>query len=459
MRSIFLSDGTICTHQKTILMEQQKFYHALYTSNENVKFNIVNSTGIVLSNEQKARLEKEISQDEIRTALFYMAKGKVPGCDGLTVAFYIAFYGSLKNPLWEMFQYVLGTTRKFGLSSRKGLISLIPKGNKDTRKIQNLRPLTLLCTNFKILAKAMATRMKTVLPTIIGEQQNGFMSGRQIQDNIITTMDMVSHIYQSGKQAVIVTIDFEKCFDRLEHESIFAALEYFNFGPNFINWSRIFFNELLICTQNGGFQSEFVHKTRGINQGCNYSPFCFLICGEIMAHLIKNNPYIKGIKVGRSQVENVISQFADDNALFLMYNERCVNETLSTLAQFEDNTGLKISYEKTCIYRVGSLKNSNAHCYTTKPIKWSDGDIEILGVVVKNQSYQDTSGFDKILNKMQNVSNTWGNRSLTLIGKTLVINTLMSSLFSYQLSVTPPISKVQIEKFYSIIKNYLWKGK
>ena len=459
MKAIFLKDGTICTHQKRILQEQITFYKNLFTTNTDVNFDIENNSGVTLNETQRDTLEKEFSFEEIRTSLFSMARDKVPGCDGLTVAYYITFFELLKDDLWSMIQYVLNTSKKFGNSSRKGLISLIPKKNRDSRYLKNARPLTLLCTDFKILAKAMALRLKSVLPDIIGNQQNGFMSGRNIQDNIVTTMDIVSHIYQSGKKAVIITIDFEKCFDRLEHESIFAAMRYFKFGPKFISWSKIFFNKLFICTQNAGYQSEFAPKTRGVNQGCNFSPFCFLICSEIMTHLIKSNPYIKGIKVGKSEVENIISQFADDTALFLMYTEKCINETLSTLARFEDNTGLKISYEKTCIYRIGSLKNSEAKCYTVKPIQWSDGDLELLGVVIKNRPTQDTKSFENIIEKMNNVSKSWGNRSLTLIGKAMIINVLMSSLFTYHLSILPPISQDQKDQFYKVIKVFLWGKK
>ena len=145
----------------------------------------------------------------------------------------------------------------------------------------------------------MATHIKTVLPDIIGDQQTGFMEGRNIQMNLRKTIDIVSHVFQSGKKAVIISIDFEKCFDRIEHKSIFAAMRYFNFGNKFIEMSKILCNQLQICTQNAGFFSEFFPKTRGVNQGCNYSLLCYLLCGEIMAHLIQNNPYIKGIKVGR----------------------------------------------------------------------------------------------------------------------------------------------------------------
>ena len=269
--------------------------------------------------------------------------------------------------------------------------------------------------------------MRVVLPTIIGDQQTGFMEGRQIHNNIRKCIDIISHIYQSGKKAVVVSIDFKKCFDHIEHESIYAMLKYFEFGDTFIKWIRLFFTQIEICTQNAGYCSQFFTKGRGVNQACNISPFLFNGISEIMSHLIKSNPHIKGIKTGESEVENVISQFADDTALFLIYEESCINAAISTLMHVESNTGLKVSYEKTCIYRVGSLKDTDAKCYTIKPLKWSDGDIDLLGVTIKNDSKQTNVQFDKIIEKMEHVAHIWFHRNLTLIGRILVINTLMAS--------------------------------
>ena len=409
----------------------------------------------MLTPDQKEMLEQPIELEEVLSSLFSMKKGKVCGCDGLSVEFYATFIEWLKELLFTMYQQVL-EQGSFGLSSRKGLISLLPKKGKDSRYIKNLRPLTLLNTDFKVLAKVMANRIKKVLPHIIGPQQTGFMPGRCIYTNIRKTIDIVGHIFQSGKQAVIISIDFEKCFDRIEHESIYGALALFNFGMNFIKWSKVFFNDLLICTQNAGYQSQYFRKTRGVNQGCTYSPFCYVICGEIMARLIQQNPYIEGVKMARYSTEQVITQFADDTSLYLTYTATCINAAIQTLIRMEQNTSLKVSYEKTCIYRIGSLKNSKAEFYTIKPIKWSDGDIEMLGVTVQNQANQNSKGFDSLLNKAKIITTNWQNHNLTLLGKVLVINSLISSLFVYHMRVLPRMSESQIENFYVIIKMYFW---
>ena len=155
-----------------------------------------------------------------------------------------------------------------------------------------------------------------------------------------------------------------------------------------------------------------------------------------MSHLIKGNPNIRGIKM-YGETEQVISQFADDTALFLMYTKTCINEALKALALVEANTGLKVSYEKTNIYRIGSLRNSNAKCYTAKLINWSNGDIELLGVMIYNSATQPATSIGGIYNKLENVIQLWYYHNLNWIAKILIINTLMASLFTYQFAVCP----------------------
>ena len=176
-----------------------------------------------------------------------------------------------------------------------------------------------------------------------------------------------------------------------------------------------------------------------------------------MAHLIRNNPDIKGIKMEKG-VEHVLTQFTDDTGLFLMYSEQCINAVIDTLLHVESNTGLKVSYEKTCIYRVGSLKGTNAKCYTKMPLAWSDDDIKMLGVTIKNDVNQDNIDFESTLEKVESVTKSWCNRQLTLMGKTHVINSLMSSQFVYLMAVLPLINSAQIVKFEKLITNYLWNG-
>ena len=197
----------------------------------------------------------------------------------------------------------------------------------------------------------------------------------------------------------------------------------------------------------------------GLIRAVLFPPFLYNLIGEILSHRIKGNPRIQGIKMGKDAVSEVITQFADDTGLFLLYNESTLNEAIHELSHIENNTGLKISYDKTKVYRVGSLKGSGAHMYTLKQLQWSDDDIEMLGVTISNNNRQSLMQFNGILKKMKEICNKWYNRQLSLMGKVLLINTLMGSLFIYALTVLPLISTSQNGEIEKVICDFLWNGK
>ena len=73
------------------------------------------------------------------------------------------------------------------------VITLLPKKDKDPLFIKNHRPITLLNTDYKIIAKVMANRLKSFLHEIIHEDQTGFMKGRNTGNNIRTIIDLIEY--------------------------------------------------------------------------------------------------------------------------------------------------------------------------------------------------------------------------------------------------------------------------
>ena len=69
-------------------------------------------------------------------------------------------------------------TGTLSISQRRGIISLIPKKNKDKTLLENLRPVSLLNIDCKILTKTIAKRLEKKLPKIINSDQTGYVKGR-----------------------------------------------------------------------------------------------------------------------------------------------------------------------------------------------------------------------------------------------------------------------------------------
>ncbi len=149
-----------------------------------------------------------------------MNKGKSPDIDGLSVEFYTHFWDTIKSPLVKMYKECI-IRREMTVTMKQGIISLIPKANKDILSIDNWRPITLLTVDYKVLALVYANRLKTNLDSIISETQSVFLKGHHISNNIRLVLDLLDYADSVHSNSLILFLDFYKAFDTIEHQFLF----------------------------------------------------------------------------------------------------------------------------------------------------------------------------------------------------------------------------------------------
>lgn len=286
LSQIYDDNNVLTMDPKKILSMTRNFYAQLYggkpidTSNiDEMDWNTLNIPQI--SREEFNGLEKAYSEQELLRALKKINTGKCPGTDGLPVEFYLHFWDSIKLPLLNSIQYEL-LHGELSVERRRGIINLIPKKDEDRRRVGNWRPITLLNIDYKILTKAMATRLQSVLPGIIHGDQTGFIPGRCISENLRTIQDVIDFTNATSQLAFMAALDFKKAFDSVEWNFIFKALEKFGFGPIFIDSVQAIFRNIQSCTTNAGFTSDYFSPRHGVRQGCCVAPYLFLIAVEVL---------------------------------------------------------------------------------------------------------------------------------------------------------------------------------
>lgn len=153
-----LKDDTYTYDQFDILQEEKQFYESLYTSkNADARkfahspfFKPENITP--LSQEDKLACENPISTNECLNALKVFTNNKTPGTDGFTSEFYKFFWPEVCTEMIASFNYAFHSGT-LSISQKRGIISLIPKKDKDTSLLENLRPISLLNVDYKILTR------------------------------------------------------------------------------------------------------------------------------------------------------------------------------------------------------------------------------------------------------------------------------------------------------------------
>ena len=438
-----------------ILEKQKDFYQELYSKDPHIVFDIQNTWNILVPPEVQQAQEQQLTVEDLKLALYAMNNNKTPGGDGIPADLYKVFWKLLQNPFYDMVIEVY-EQHQLHSTAREGILNLIPKPGKDSRYVKNLRPITLLNVDYKIIEKAIANKMKPALLNIIHQDQRGFMENRRISVNIRKMLDIMHEAEREDLEAVVLSLDFVKCFDKCSFDILHGSLEFFQFGLIVKEWTKILYDNFTVKVQNNGNFSESLEIQKGVHQGGCCSSLYFLVIAEILAISLRHNADIQGITI--REIINLLNQFADDMDIFSMSTERSLRNIHQELMSFHQQSGFEVSYEKTTLYRIGSLRHSDATMYNIKEYHWSNRDIKVLGVTIAHEDLVEKN-YKEIVSKAKKVLFSWYNRGLTLLGKVQVVNTLIASLFVYKMMVLPTIPESIIKIMDNIIREFLWNKK
>ena len=405
---------------------------------------------------KKDILNAPFTTSEVAEAVKSMKNSKAPGVDGLPIELYKILWAQISEifvaAIHECFQ-----REALYEEAKIGILNLIPKPGKDSRILKNLRPITLLNTDYKVIEKCIARRMDQVMDDIIHTDQKGFVRGRSIFTNIRKLLDLIRYCENEEIPALFLSLDFKKCFDQISFKIIQGSLRFFEFPDYICKWVEILYTDFSVKVSNNGHMSHPIKIERSVHQGGCCSSYLFLCCAEILALILRSNKSIKGIPV--EDILFILNQFADDTDVCSLFDQCSLSAILQDLENFKLQSGFEISYDKTAILRVGSMKDSDAMLYTQKPTAWKNDVINVLGIDIASDPEIVMKNYDKCCEKMKKVFCSWKNRGLSLLGKISVINTLVASLFIYKFMTIPNLPQSGLNAIEEEMNKFIWNGK
>uniref|UniRef100_A0A8D0N7Y9 RNA-directed DNA polymerase n=1 Tax=Sus scrofa TaxID=9823 RepID=A0A8D0N7Y9_PIG len=263
-----------------------------------------------LNQEEIDQLNRPITRNEIEYILKTLPTNKSPGTDGFTGEFYQTYKKELIPILLKLFQKVEeeGTLSK---TFYDATITLIPIPDKDTTKKENYRPISLMNLDAKILNKILASRIQQHIKKIVRHDQVGFIPGSQGQFDTSKSINVIHHNNKRKvKNHMIISIDAEKAFDKVQHSFMIKTLTKVGIEGTFLNIIKAIYDKPTANIILNGEKLKAFPLKSGARQGCLFLPLLFNRVLKVLATAIRQTKEIKGIQIGREKVK--LSLYADD---------------------------------------------------------------------------------------------------------------------------------------------------
>lgn len=120
---------------------------------------------------------------------------------------------------------------------------------------------------YKLLSKVLTNRFKKVVPSFVGDTQAAFLGGRQILDGILIANKVIDSWKKSGKQGLILKLDFEKAYDSVNWNYLFTMLRKFGCGRRWISWIKACITTASLSVLINGSPTTEFSMEKGLRQG------------------------------------------------------------------------------------------------------------------------------------------------------------------------------------------------
>lgn len=258
-----------------------------------------NLTFQTLSYAEGGGLTRPFSLEEVKAAVWDCDSYKSLGPDGVNFGFFKDFWGVLQQDIMR-FMVEFHRNGKLSRGINSTFIALIPKIDHP-RNLNDYRPISLVGSIYKVLAKVLANRLRQVIGSVVASEQSAFVQNRQILDGILIANEVVDEASRLKKELLLFKVDFEKAYDSVDWGYLDAVMERMSFPVLWRKWINECVSTATASILVDGSPTDEFPLERGLRQGDPLSPFLFLLAAEGLSIIIKSvvaRNIFEGYKVG-----------------------------------------------------------------------------------------------------------------------------------------------------------------
>lgn len=149
--------------------------------------------------------------EEIKEVVWEYDGNKSPYSDGFNFNFIQNFWEIISPEILKFFNEFHSSAR-LPKAVSASFMTLIPK-NSNPRRLSEYRPISLIGCLYKMLAKLLAGRLKSMPSSVISDCQSAFIPKRQMLDGVVVVNEILGLGKRKKQSCLVLKADFEKAYD------------------------------------------------------------------------------------------------------------------------------------------------------------------------------------------------------------------------------------------------------
>jgi len=410
-------------------------------------------TGLPESHEQVWVISRKAVASAVR-----QARNSMPGPDGIPAIAYKVLKGTAVDVIYDV-------VRELGKEGHKDLLveafsdrsldgrhdfnlsllcclpkkphGCLPEGGEYYRG-EDTRPLSLVNVDNRIIANAARLTWEPILDKYISKQQQGFIKGRKIINNILDVDYNAMTCSLKCAKGALILFDFRAAFPSISHSFLKDSLRLLGLPGHALSLIEALYNENNCNIAYKGNYYEGFGMHCGVRQGCPLSPLLFAAAVDILLRMLQQRLPNEVFRAYADDIGAVIGDWGHDSKVLE-----------DTFAEFALMSGLELNIKKTLVVPLweegieeikSELKNSER--------SWKDVCITSHAVYLgftEGPGKGDKS-WDKPLNKFSRRCREWGTVGEGLQFGAIAFNTFAASVLGYIAQLEdPPLASTKIE--------------
>lgn len=283
-----------------------------------------------------------IMTDEVQAAINTLKDGKATGPDGVNSEFFKLLDDESVKFLTRIFNTVYNT----GNIPKEWLMSeflILPK-KQGAKACGDYRTISLMSHMLKLFLKIIHRRIYKVCEERVTNTQFGFMKGVGTRDALFCLQVLFQRCRDMNCNIFACFIDYEKAFDRVQHEKMMEVLRNTGMDDKDLRIIRnLYWNQTATVKINVEEQTNELNILRGVRQGCILSPLIFNLYSEEVFKEAFDGADM-GILLNGERLNNI--RYADDTVIFAD-NMNSLQQLINRINDVSNQYGLKININKT----------------------------------------------------------------------------------------------------------------